>query len=32
VWTALNVLMAVRLLTTGARFARRRWGLVGAPA
>jgi putative MATE family efflux protein len=32
VWAALNVLMAVRLLTTGARFARRRWVLVGAAA
>jgi hypothetical protein len=31
VWAALNVLMAVRLITTGARFARRRWVLVGEP-
>jgi hypothetical protein len=26
------VLMAVRLVTTGARFAGHRWALVGAPA
>ena len=30
VWTALNVLMAVRLLTCGARFFGRRWAVVGA--
>jgi putative MATE family efflux protein len=30
VWAALNVLMLVRLATLGARFARRRWALVGA--
>jgi hypothetical protein len=32
VWAALLVLMAVRLVTTGARFAGQRWALVGAPA
>jgi putative MATE family efflux protein len=32
VWAALLVLMAVRLVTTGARFAGHRWALVGAPA
>jgi putative MATE family efflux protein len=32
VWAALVVLMAVRLVTTGARFLGRRWALVGAPA
>jgi putative MATE family efflux protein len=30
VWAALNVLMLVRLVTLGPRFARRRWALVGA--
>jgi len=30
VWAALNVLMLVRLVTLGARFARGRWALVGA--
>jgi putative MATE family efflux protein len=30
VWLALDVLMAVRLLTLGVRFAGRRWALVGA--
>jgi Na+-driven multidrug efflux pump len=30
VWVALNVLMAVRLLTCGARFVGRRWAVVGA--
>ena len=30
VWTALNFLMAVRLLTCGARFLNRRWAVVGA--
>ena len=30
VWAALLVLMGARLLTTGARFAGRRWALVGA--
>lgn len=30
VWTALNVLMLVRLVTCGARFAGRRWAIVGA--
>jgi putative MATE family efflux protein len=30
VWGALLVLMAARLVTTGARFAGRRWALVGA--
>jgi putative MATE family efflux protein len=30
VWVALDVLMVVRLLTLGARFARGRWALVGA--
>ena len=30
VWAALLVLMAVRLLTCGARFAGRRWAVVGA--
>ena len=32
VWIALDVLMVVRLATLGARFARRRWALVGAHA
>jgi putative MATE family efflux protein len=32
VWVALDVLMLVRLATLGARFARRRWALVGAHA
>jgi putative MATE family efflux protein len=32
VWLAIDVLMVVRLLTLGARFARRRWALVGAHA
>jgi putative MATE family efflux protein len=32
VWVALDVLMVVRLATLGARFARRRWALVGAHA
>jgi putative MATE family efflux protein len=32
VWLALDVLMVVRLATLGARFARRRWALVGAQA
>jgi putative MATE family efflux protein len=32
VWLALDVLMLVRLATLGARFARRRWALVGAQA
>jgi putative MATE family efflux protein len=32
VWVALDVLMLIRLATLGARFARRRWALVGAPA
>jgi Na+-driven multidrug efflux pump len=32
VWIALDVLMLVRLATLGARFARRRWALVGATA
>jgi Na+-driven multidrug efflux pump len=32
VWAALLVLMAARLVTTGLRFAGRRWALVGAPA
>jgi MATE family, multidrug efflux pump len=32
VWIALDVLMLVRLATLGARFARRRWALVGAHA
>jgi putative MATE family efflux protein len=32
VWLALDVLMLVRLGTLGARFARRRWALVGAHA
>jgi Na+-driven multidrug efflux pump len=32
VWGALLVLMGARLMTTGARFAGRRWALVGAPA
>jgi MATE family, multidrug efflux pump len=32
VWVALDVLMLVRLATLGARFARRRWALVGAQA
>lgn len=32
VWLALDVLMLVRLATLGARFARRRWALVGAHA
>jgi len=31
-WGALLVLMAVRLVTTGARFIGRRWAVVGAPA
>jgi putative MATE family efflux protein len=30
VWAALNVLMLLRLAAVGARFARRRWALVGA--
>jgi putative MATE family efflux protein len=30
VWAALNVLMLLRLAALGARFARRRWALVGA--
>ncbi|HET7481157.1 MAG TPA: MATE family efflux transporter [Rubrobacteraceae bacterium] len=30
VWVALNVLMAVRLLTCGGRFLGRRWAVVGA--
>jgi Na+-driven multidrug efflux pump len=30
VWVALNVLMAVRLVTCGARFLGRRWAVVGA--
>jgi Na+-driven multidrug efflux pump len=29
-WAALDVLMAVRLITAGARFAGRRWAVVGA--
>jgi Na+-driven multidrug efflux pump len=29
-WAALDVLMVVRLLTAGARFAGRRWAVVGA--
>jgi putative MATE family efflux protein len=32
VWIAIDVLMLVRLATLGARFARRRWVLVGAHA
>jgi putative MATE family efflux protein len=32
VWVAIDVLMVVRLMTLGARFARRRWALVGAQA
>jgi len=32
VWAALDVLMVVRLAALGARFARRRWALVGAHA
>jgi putative MATE family efflux protein len=32
VWLAIDVLMLVRLATLGARFARRRWALVGAHA
>jgi putative MATE family efflux protein len=32
VWLAINVLMVVRATTLGARFARRRWALVGAHA
>jgi putative MATE family efflux protein len=32
VWVAIDVLMVVRLATLGARFARRRWALVGAHA
>jgi putative MATE family efflux protein len=32
VWLAIDVLMVVRLATLGARFARRRWVLVGAHA
>jgi putative MATE family efflux protein len=32
VWLAIDVLMLVRLATLGARFARRRWALVGARA
>jgi putative MATE family efflux protein len=32
VWVALDVLMLIRLATLGARFARRRWALVGAHA
>jgi len=32
VWAALDVLMLVRLATTGARFLGRRWALVGATA
>jgi putative MATE family efflux protein len=32
VWVAIDVLMLVRLATLGARFARRRWALVGAQA
>jgi Na+-driven multidrug efflux pump len=30
VWVALNVLMAVRLITCGARFVGRRWVVTGA--
>jgi hypothetical protein len=30
VWVSLNILMAVRLFTCGARFAGRRWAVVGA--
>jgi Na+-driven multidrug efflux pump len=30
-WAALDVLMLVRLATAGARFAGRRWAVVGAP-
>jgi Na+-driven multidrug efflux pump len=30
VWVALNVLMAVRLITCGARFVGRRWAVTGA--
>jgi putative MATE family efflux protein len=32
VWVAIDVLMVMRLATLGARFARRRWALVGAEA
>jgi putative MATE family efflux protein len=32
VWIAIDVLMLVRVATLGARFARRRWALVGAHA
>jgi Na+-driven multidrug efflux pump len=32
VWVAIDVLMIVRATTLGARFARRRWALVGAHA
>ena len=32
VWLAIDVLMVVRVATLGARFARRRWALVGAHA
>ncbi len=32
VWCGLLALMAVRLLTLGARFRGRRWAVVGAPA
>ena len=32
VWVAIDVLMLVRVATLGARFARRRWVLVGAHA
>jgi len=31
-WAALVALMAVRLLTAGARFSGRRWLVLGAPA
>jgi Na+-driven multidrug efflux pump len=30
-WWALLALMAVRLLTTGVRFAGRRWAVIGVP-
>jgi Na+-driven multidrug efflux pump len=32
VWIAIDVLMLTRVATLGARFARRRWALVGAHA
>jgi hypothetical protein len=32
VWAGLNLLMVVRLVTCGARFAGGRWQRVGAPA